>query len=180
MHLFWKMHLWISIRTLRIIPYPTRARKILRALVFLFPSIYSADTFIDFFVGVSFDSYAVIFVNRALRLRYSTSILDTWSNSFLSLDVITLHCLLTVDHDQMTSRWIYFTCAKSGWRRHACGRRKFINVCCINAAIISSAEPSFVFRYTQERYCTIVANLTCFFYLSSIYSFYRNINHHNC
>jgi len=40
----------------------TRARKILRALVFLFPSIYSPDTFI--FLNMP-DPYAVIFVNRA-------------------------------------------------------------------------------------------------------------------
>jgi len=49
----------------------------------------------------------------------------------------------------MTSRRVYFTCAKSGWR--ACGRRKFVNICCITVTIISSVESSFVFRYIQER-----------------------------
>lgn len=57
---------------------------------------------------------------------------------------------IIVDHKQMTSRWVYFTCAKTGWWRRACGHRKFINIHCITGTIISSTESRVVFRHTRE------------------------------
>lgn len=61
---------------------------------------------------------------------------------------------ITVDHEQMTSRRVYFACVKTG-QRHAYERRKFINICFITGTIISSAKFSFVLQYTQKWYWRI-------------------------